>query len=110
MGPQTLEMIKQIAFILIIALRLVYNPYRESNTLAAFAKPVSSHNSSVAVMPGRETEIHTGCSERLILKWIIGDNRPGECFRSVKEIYEFPSNEKQNLYVKSMENTKVPNS
>jgi hypothetical protein len=93
-------MIKQFAFILIIALRLAYNPAKETITLSAFALPSASHTTQVTLVPGNETEIHTGSSERLILKWIIGDNRPADCLRTVKEIYEFNSNESMIPYVK----------
>src|SRR6185436_13277313 len=80
-------MTKQIAFVLIIALRLIYNPAKDQKALSPFASPSPLPTSTISLVPG-ETDIHVGSSERLIMKWIIGDNRPASCLRSVNEIYD----------------------
>ncbi len=85
-------MTKQIAFILIIALRLFYHPSQDKNSLSPFTSPSTFHGATISLSPAGEILIHTGSSERLILKWIIGDNRPAECFQPVNEFYENTGN------------------
>jgi|SRR5690242_9041302 len=84
-------MTKQIAFVLIIALRLAYNPAKDQKALSPFASPSPLPASTISLIPG-DQNIHTGASERLIMKWIIGDNRPASCLQPVNEIYETVNN------------------
>ena len=71
--------IAYISFVLIVVLRIVYNPSQSKKELSPFANPRPLPKPTISVMPLNPVGPHTGSNERLILKWIIGDNREGTC-------------------------------
>ena len=87
--------IANIAFILIVGLRIMYNPSESKKDLSPFASPSPLPASTISVVPANPVGPHAGSNERLILKWIIGDNREGTCFTMrapVNEFYELAGN------------------
>src|SRR5690349_9295706 len=74
------EMTKQIAFILIVMLRIFFNPSHEQKDKTPFASPSPLSTSTIHADPYEV--IRTNSNERLIKKWVIGDNRPGLCYNS----------------------------
>src|SRR5687767_8651948 len=87
--------IANISFLLIVGLRIMYNPSQSKKDLSPFASPGLLPASSISVVPANPAGPHAGSNERLILKWIIGDNREGTCFNlstPVNEFYELPGN------------------
>ena len=88
--------IAYISFVVIVVLRIAYNPSQSKKDLSPFASPMPLPASSISVVPSNSVGPHTGSNERLIMKWIIGDNREGTCFNlttPVNEFYELPGNE-----------------
>lgn len=73
-------MTKQIALILIVVLRIVFHPSHDKKDLSPFASPSPLPTST---MPAEPVEvIRTNANDRLIRKWVTGDNRPGLCYNS----------------------------
>ena len=95
--PKEMEtQIANISFILILGLRIMYSPWPSKKDLSPFASPGPLPASTISVVPANPAGPHVGSNERLILKWIIGDNREGTCFNlpaPVNEFYELPGNE-----------------
>jgi hypothetical protein len=88
--------IANISFLLIVGLRIMYNPSQSKKELSPFANPRHLSAFAISVVPANPVGPHAGSNERLILKWIIGDNREGTCFNlsaPVNEFYEMPGNE-----------------
>ncbi|NOT51963.1 MAG: hypothetical protein HOP10_11885 [Chitinophagaceae bacterium] len=73
-------MTKQIAFILIIVLRIAYQPSHDQKNEHPFTGPSPLPTSTIPAEPVEV--IRTNANDRLIRKWIIGDNRPGLCYNS----------------------------
>jgi hypothetical protein len=73
-------MTKQIAFILILALRIAYQPSHDQKNEPPFASPSPLPTSTMSAEP--TDMIKTNANDRLIRKWVIGDNRPGLCYNS----------------------------
>jgi len=102
-------MTKQIAFILIIALRIAYQPSHDQKNVLPFASPSPLPTSTMRAEPAEV--IRTNANDRLIKKWIIGDNKPGLCYNSsnvpffIKEGATnrsvFASKERSTLFIKT---------
>lgn len=75
-------MTKQIAFILIIVLRIAIHPSHDQKQLGPFASPSPLPTSTIPASPAEV--FRTNANERLIKKWVTGDNRPGLCYNSLK--------------------------
>lgn len=73
-------MTKQIALILIVMLRIVFHPSHDKKSTHPFASPSPLPTSTIPAEPVEV--IRTNANDRLIKKWIIGDNRPGLCYNS----------------------------
>ncbi len=78
-------MIKTAAFVIIIALRLIYQPTAAQQRNTPFASPqplstVASTNIPAMFMGKSSIKINN----KIILKWIIGDNQDAWCFEVEK--------------------------
>ena len=78
-------MIKYTAFIIIVALRIMYHPSAAQNNTAPFTSPKPLPVSAISAVPAKFIGVNgTRINNKIILKWMIGDNQTAYCFEVEK--------------------------
>lgn len=78
-------MTKFTVFVLLVGLRIMYHPTAAQSVAAPFASPKPLPFSSITVNPAKFIDIEgSRANNRIILKWMIGDNETAYCFEVEK--------------------------
>ncbi len=78
-------MIKSAAFVIIVALRIVYHPSPAQSAIAPFASPSPLPTSTISTAPARLISINGSISNsKVILNWVVGGNETADQFEVEK--------------------------
>jgi hypothetical protein len=80
-------MIKFTAFIIIVALRIIYHPLSVQKDTLPFASPSSLPPSAISTLPAKLISVGGSISNnKVILKWVVGENETADQFEIEKSI------------------------
>lgn len=78
-------MIKQTAFLLIIALRIIYHPSTAQSTIAPFASPSPLSLQTASLFPVNLISFEGSLNkQKVILNWVVGENQTADQFEVEK--------------------------
>jgi hypothetical protein len=78
-------MTKFTAFVIIVALRIVYHPSSAQPVTAPFASPSSLPASTISIAPAKLISITgTISNHKVILNWVVGENETADKFEVEK--------------------------
>jgi hypothetical protein len=78
-------MTKFTAFIIIVALRIVYHPSDAQSGIAPFASPTQLPASRISIAPAKLISITGSISDhKVILNWVVGENETADQFEVEK--------------------------
>ena len=78
-------MIKSVAFVLIVALRIIYHPSHAQSGIAPFASPMPLSTSTISTAPARLISINGSISNsKVILNWVVVENETADQFEVEK--------------------------
>jgi hypothetical protein len=78
-------MTKFTAFVMIVALRIVYHPSDAQNDLAPFASPSPLPASTISITPAQLISINGSIrNHKVFLNWAVGENETADMFEVEK--------------------------
>ena len=78
-------MIKSVAFVIIVALRIIYHPSHAQSDIAPFASPSPLPASTISTASARLISINGSISNsKVILNWVVGENETADQFEVEK--------------------------
>ena len=78
-------MIKSVAFVIIVALRIIYHPSHAQSDIAPFASPSPLPTSTISASPAGFISINGSISNnKVVLNWVVGENETADQFEVEK--------------------------
>ncbi len=78
-------MTKFTAFVIIVALRIMYHPTHAQSDIAPFASPTSFSTTTISVTPAKLISLDGSISNhKVVLNWVVGENETADQFEVEK--------------------------
>jgi len=78
-------MTKFTAFVIIVALRIIYHPSHAQTDIAPFASPAPLPTTSFSIVPAKVISIDGSISnQKVILNWVVSENETADLFEVEK--------------------------